>query len=1013
MKRIFIPGLLGLLLFPQLGNATDSFYINNGSVTFPPQIDATNFVNTGTFDFSLNPTVFPFDTSNTENFTNSGTMFGAVGWRFDNAPSSSGTRRLATNFRNRLPGTITAADTAAALLLAGNGSPILSALLDPSYLIVASTNIQNEGDLQAGAAGLLRLTGTNVNLARSGVQIAPVSGLGSLNGVNTNYFIPDVGIYDEFWGQTNQISDTSLIIQAGGAVEVTPVSEVDFHPFPPFFRVFGTVQFAVFNPVADFYTNTLASTNIMYTNSTGAAVSTNVPLTNVVQAVFVGLPAGDIEYGIRFFPSSNPLNPFNTVSVFVGLIATNAVTLGSDLISTYLVDTLASETNRGIYTNITSNLDHRPENYLFERLEPLEFAFGSSGNADFYPDLLYKSDFASRFVTNEYAAYSAFVDNIASRPPNIPAGTVTNLPGRIEIFADSLDVTRTRFRADGLLDIHARHLVSSTNTLVDCENLSYTLGSTNGNLKVQNLAQEAVTRLKGTNYVWSGLWTNIENLIIPNFAQDPNDTNSYIPAPFTNAVEYRIYAMIYDTSQLLTTVPVIVNTLETHSTNVVINDNMTVVQSLLIDGDSFTLNGGITLSNTFFVNNHGDIVIISLDSWVGTNAPHLKFFTNNGTINLPNLGHFGDDLATRYSAFVNNGTINSFGQTISSDYCSIRGQNFASANLSISTTSGDLQGGSLTAGGDILLFANDLKVAGASVQTSARLDLIITNSLSDSGAGSGSSFSCDDGFRLLRKPPIGDLLGTSFNTIAPPFAEVDHFWAGNDYGVSAAGYQNNVALGKLTLTPGTHQADFPPLFWFGGVGGGNALYVDLLDLSKLTDFQNEIQINPDLVIYYAAANLSFTPPKTNGVPMQPEEYLDGQFGGHLRWVKSFNGPNSSVAVIINGVSTMVNRGLRNSLIIDSDGDGIPNGLDPTPFDNPLVAKLAVNAPHPPTTATVSWNGMAHKVYTVQAASSPNSTTWQTLLVFTNNASTNGPISVQVAVPNGSPRQFYRVGTLAQ
>src|SRR6266436_4881249 len=110
MKRLFIPGVLSLMLIRQLGWATDQFYINNGNVTFPPQIDAVNFINNGTFDFSFNPTLFPFDTSNTENFTNNGTMFGSVGFRFDNAPSVSGIRVPAASFRNRLAGTITSAD---------------------------------------------------------------------------------------------------------------------------------------------------------------------------------------------------------------------------------------------------------------------------------------------------------------------------------------------------------------------------------------------------------------------------------------------------------------------------------------------------------------------------------------------------------------------------------------------------------------------------------------------------------------------------------------------------------------------------------------------------------------------------------------------------------------------------------------------------------------------------------------------------------------------------------------
>jgi len=239
---------------------------------------------------------------------------------------------------------------------------------------------------------------------------------------------------------------------------------------------------------------------------------------------------------------------------------------------------------------------------------------------------------------------------------------------------------------------------------------------------------------------------------------------------------------------------------------------------------------------------------------------------------------------------------------------------------------------------------------------------------------------------------------------------VDHVWAASDRGASPAGFQNNTSLGILVLTPGDHEDQFPPLFLFAGASGNNALYVDKLDLSKLADYQNELQINPNLVIYYAAAALSFTPPPTNGVPQEPEEFLDGQFGGRLRWVKSFAGPNSSVAVIINGVSTLVNSALRNSLIIDSNGNGIPNGLDPYPFDNPPVAKLAV--PQPSLTAALSWNAIAHKVYSVEATTNVLSANWQTVMFYTNSADANGTVTVQIPLSPGSVRQFYRIRTSA-
>lgn len=1019
MKRSVITGLLSLMLLAQVSGAADLFYTNNGSVTFPPQIDAINFINNGTFDFRNNTTIFPFDTSNTQNFTNNGTMIGAVGFRFDNSPSI-GPRKMAASFRNRLTGDITALDTPVPSFTLVNGGAVDPALIVPSYLLVTATNLLNEGSLIAGAGGLLRLVGTNVNLTRSALQIQPIEAQGS-GPIGTNYFAPDVGIYDRYWGQTNQTMLSSTIIQAGGAVVRSPSSRVNFHLVPIPGNRWVTLQ----NPVGDFYTNTMSTTNISVTNSTGIVTVTNLPLTNLVQAAFIGLPAeGDFSWGVRFFPSSNPLNPLNTISLAIALNTTNGVTAGPSQATLFLVDTLASETNRSMLTNFTSIYDLRPNNYTLERLMPDEYRYGDFGNAAFSTDLFYKPDYVSNRVTNEYAAYSAFVDNIASRPPQIPAGTPTNLPGRIEIFADKLDLTRTRFRAEGLLHIKANNLVSSTNTLVDCENLSYTLGAASGSLKIENLAKEVVARLSGINSVWSGLWTNYQNMIIENWSPDPADTNvpptTFLPANITNVVEIWHHALLWQTATdpnfgggMLSQLPVIVNELVTRSTDVLLNDRMTVVESLLINGQSFTLNGSLTLSNKYYFNTHGDTVLISLDSWVGTNAPNLKFFTNTGTFNIPNEGHFGDDLPAPYSTFVNNGTIAAYGQAIKSDYCAIGGQNTAVAGISMQTRNGKIEGGTLTSGGDVTIYANDLKLNRATITASRRLDLTVTNSLFDAGGGSANAFSCTDGFRLLRKPPTGDLLGTTIETVAPPFAQVDHVWAGVDRGVTTAGFTNNTALGRLVLTPGNLEADFPPLFFFAGTGGGNALYVDYLDLSSLLDYQIELAINPDLIIYYAAAALADEPPQTNGVPQLPEEYLDGQFEGRLRWVRDFAGPNSSIATLVNGQTVLVNRALRNSKLIDSNGNGIPNFYDATPFSAggvTLTASLVNSNPPASGAVVISWMAAPQTVYQVEFSSNPVADNWQPLLRYTNNATTNRVVGVSdSSAPAGTARRFYRVG----
>jgi hypothetical protein len=55
-------------------------------------------------------------------------------------------------------------------------------------------------------------------------------------------------------------------------------------------------------------------------------------------------------------------------------------------------------------------------------------------------------------------------------------------------------------------------------------------------------------------------------------------------------------------------------------------------------------------------------------------------------------------------------------------------------------------------------------------------------------------------------------------------------------------------------------------------------------LSTLSDYTNELEIDPNLVIYFISANLN-----TNNVNIAPfpsaEAFLNGQFGGHLRWAQ--------------------------------------------------------------------------------------------------------------------------------
>jgi hypothetical protein len=80
-----------------------------GLVTTPPMIDAVNFINYGEFSIAV-PTLQPFETFDTRNYTNYGVMFSDPGWRFDLNSNATGRRGMASSFVNFNPGIIQSFD---------------------------------------------------------------------------------------------------------------------------------------------------------------------------------------------------------------------------------------------------------------------------------------------------------------------------------------------------------------------------------------------------------------------------------------------------------------------------------------------------------------------------------------------------------------------------------------------------------------------------------------------------------------------------------------------------------------------------------------------------------------------------------------------------------------------------------------------------------------------------------------------------------------------------------------
>lgn len=1025
----FIPisaSVLGFLCWasaPLAAQTPVDTYVNYGSVTVAPQIDAVNFINYGSFGIS---TAIPFETSDTLNYTNYGSLVGGVGWRFDYAPANAGVRQMAANFVNSNIGLVEADDLPGFLI---QGFPNLASVT-PSYLWVNATNIINQGTLSVGGNGWMLLVGTNVTLARSGVEVQEITAAGSFNGVFTNFFIPDTGIYDLWWGQTNLVFDTAAIWNGQTAsAPPHPVQAVNGG---------GRVSFSIPNPIIDSFsnsfgimiqvTNVVGITNpgpvIPILNQTNIVIQTIYVPTNIYkQAVFVGVSdPTTLSVGVSYYPSSTFTNPFKTVSVEISFLSTNVVTTLPEALSLFFYDTLASETNRGYYTNFSVGLTARPENYLLSRIDDGRFRAGVPGNGLPDPGFLYDpTTFSNRVVVGEYAGYGAMVDDLISEPPAVVGGTVTNFPGRVQIYAQHLDMSSARIRGAGEVIVNTEHLVSSSNAVVDCQNLSYNLASTNGHLNVLNLTKETVARLKGDLYAWSGLWSNTMTMVYSNNYSISNivDTNgmtiglSATQVPLTNSASVNLHTLLLDGDALQTQLPVTTWDMVTRSTNVVISDNMTVVEGFLVDGQSFTLNGNITFSQATIDTSIGTVFSSSISDWIYTNAPNLLYFTNNGTLTLPENGHFGDDGPLPYSAFVNTGTINAASISFNSAYFQDSGTLSSAGPLNMSGGIGKLENGHSSAGGNVQFSCNSLKLNNYQFTAAGQATFSIPGSFLDAGGNSGSQLTLQAGLTMLTKPASGDLLGTTFQLQLANFVVADHIWPGADRGATAAGYTNNLAIGKLVLAAQSTDPRRAPQFVFSGAGGQNGLYVDLLDLSNLgTNWNQVIGIDPSIQIYYAAAKLGFTPPaNADGIPVEPEEYLDGQVGGHLHWVSGFAGPNSSVDVISNGITIAVNKALRFSKIIDSNGNGIPNYYDPNPFTiQPPVLSAAVASIAQPAgrSIAVSWNALANTLYQVEFCTDLQKANWQPLTDYTSGSvsgqrvtilDTNAPVNIQ---------RFYRV-----
>jgi hypothetical protein len=944
MKGPRLCALLGLLL-ARAALGTDALYENDGIVfyngaphTYPPLIDAINFVNNGTF--TINTVLY--ETWNTINYTNNSLMSSDVGFRFD-TQTTGGSRLMAGSFYN--PGEV---DCGYQFLAWATN------IVNPGTVNVPGVlTFVNLGTLATGLVGLMQFTGQNVDLSRSTLTMA--GGQGTARAVG---FLGLKGV------DTNSDWDASFDLGPTSAFPALPVSVL---PAPP--NGFGFPNLPLnTTPYFDF-----------------APVGTNLL---IIRSVFIQDTSPNVSYNVYFdsaglgFGSGNATVEWRGgyVDPATGNPATNYLYLNDNYLQ-------GVTTNQVFFNGI-------PDNFTFTQ-SPTPLIFLPPATNGFF------DVFSSGFVSNRFAYVSAQLIATSAGISDIPNGAITNLPSRIQISASrELNLELAQISQPDYLSLQSTNQFDgNAGAHIAAPFSDINLGVTNGYLTISNLLPQSFPVWGGTVQAWSTRWLETSSNTL-------GSTNFFI---VTNDFRVLIVA-----SQLTPTVLAQVQDLILHATNsLVLSDAFNVMRTLSIDAQKLTLTTNAPGNGATSAD--GELNLESPNILWPTSLPNLRWLTNNGAISTMNLANFGSS-ALPYGAFINRGRVSNLGGS------AIWALDFESSGRFFSGTNSDfvlhslttvLANGSIIAGGNVSITTGSLVASNLVLQAGRSLTLQATNLLTDTGAANGNRWSVGGlslvGLNLPIKPLVGDLLGTTIFMKAPaPNKQVVNTWAGLDYGVSTAGYTNNEAIGVLILDALGVSSSFK----FNGTGVSNAIYVDDLELRDYaTNFNgslvNALSISPNMVIYYAQAMV-------NGVSVA--EKLNGLNNNHLRWVPMYTGYFSSTNIVYPDGTTNgpFNAALAQSTTIDSDGDGIVNASDPTPFfvSSEVNFKLTLN--NPPLTALLTWDSIPSATNTVYYRTNLVLGNW---LPLTTNISPSlvppaggWPITntITIAVTNTSVPHFYRV-----
>lgn len=1010
MKARALTVLTALTATMPLAAQQDSRFQNFGILDNPNPINAGTVENFGNINVETSDFLsIPFRTQNTTNFINHGSAtfedfnqpfdfeFRGTGFIFDYLDGATGLRSLAERFENS------------------------GQILSPGRIEIRAKeiSIENLGLVGADRRGIVKLEGEDVSLFGGRIRAGNAANRSNFPEGNITVDAPlyenPLNVREDAWGVTvtnrnNQFSIQSLAFSPG----VSPFHTVTNAPGLPNTILRESRSVSALNPNfymnSDFNTITVNSTNFVHR----ATVNIVFAETNVMDMA---------ELKVGFVATTNSANFIVNANLVEFGVTDRDITTGIPFTRTLTLIDEASEVARPdgnlaahfVQQNEDRAGRFRPRAHVLSRDDDSLFDFYTqAAPMDYDPDVIFTTRFNQngRYSTNVVspqisssdftltpfdlptAGLGGFLD--ANPETRMQLQDLTNTAGRVEITADSLDLTLASIRAENLITISANNITGHAGMQLDAPNINLELLSTD-TLIISNFYPSTVRRLNGEISVWSGVWQVAQSVTNMEPATYDPFLNGFRSWFGSHTINYTYHMTIVDhnisTNQFVTA-----QRLRLLSTNVVLVDPIVINDLFVIDGGfsgdtAFTFSPTNSTNVLEFTDNVGNIT--------GGNFPNLDNFTNNGTILSPQQFNLGFDRDARYSNIVNNGTIQA-GAALFRSHWFDNTDTLSATNgsLFIEAQTNRLRGGSLSAALSARLTGDDLSATNTTIDAES-VYIDVKKRVTDEGAT--NDWTVSRGFTLISNPIKGDLLGTTLRSVASTNFNNVHIWNAEDFGDDSAGYTNNVALGKLVL-----DAEPGGRFFFNGVGAGSAMYVDTIELHNYaTNFESAVSVASNIKLYFAHLVDS------NNVSLA-EKFADAH-GDRVTWVseETRSGPMVAISTGIGQTTNMTARALRALLPVgeDYDGDGISNDIDTTPFSGFTVNDVSAvfrsepsgsdARPH----AKITWQALPNTTYTIEYRDSVADIGWKPL-TYVISAS-NGEMSAYDPLPENGQR-FYRV-----